>query len=74
MSEGKTIRLTPQVIESMAMGKVFKDNTARINALDFSKDGDLLITSSDDETLNLYSCLEGKKKKSIMSKKVKRLV
>jgi len=51
------------------MAKVFKDNELRINSLDFFKDGEFLITSSDDESVNLYNCLEGKKKKVIFSKK-----
>jgi len=65
----KTVRLNAPLIESMAMAKVFKDNAARINSLDFFKDGELLITSSDDESMNLYNCTEGKKKKVVYSKK-----
>jgi len=65
----KTVRLNANLIESMAMAKVFKDNTDRINSLDFYKDGEFLITSSDDESVNLYNCTEGKKKKVVYSKK-----
>jgi COMPASS component SWD2 len=65
----KMVRLNPRLIECMSMAKVFKDNTGRINALDFYKDGELLITSSDDESMNLYNCTEGKKKKVVYSKK-----
>ena len=56
-------------MESMAVGKTFKDNTAKINSLDFSKEGDFLITASDDESLHIYNTVSGKKHKSIFSKK-----
>lgn len=64
------MRLTADVVKKMGMGKVFKDNSARINALDFYKDGDYLVTSSDDESLNVYNTMTGSKSKTIYCKKV----
>ena len=38
-----------------------KENTHRINSLEFSKTGETLITSSDDETMVIYDCRQGRK-------------
>jgi COMPASS component SWD2 len=61
--------LTDDTFKRMAMGKVFKDNTAAINSVDFSGDGEYLVTSSDDESIRLYSCAKGDKRKTSYSKK-----
>eukprot|EP00026_Physarum_polycephalum_P012220 Phypoly_transcript_12505.p1 GENE.Phypoly_transcript_12505~~Phypoly_transcript_12505.p1 ORF type:complete len:341 (+),score=32.28 Phypoly_transcript_12505:94-1023(+) len=51
------------------MGKVFKDNTSKINSVDFFNDGDLLVTSSDDESVHVYNTGSGEMQKVILSKK-----
>ena len=61
--------LTEEVYQRKAMGKVFKDNTATINSIDFSGDGEYCVTSSDDESVRLYSCAKGEKRKTSYSKK-----
>lgn len=53
----------------MKIAKVFKDNTDTINSMDFSADGEFLITSGDDQQLVLYDCSKGKKMKDQPSKK-----
>jgi len=63
------MKITNKVVESMKMGKVFKENTAKINSIDFSSDGEFLITGSDDESVHLYNTLTGQKHRSIFSKK-----
>jgi len=63
------MKINDDVIKSMAMGKVFKENTARINSVDFFKTGEFLVTSSDDESLHLYNCISGESVRSIFSKK-----
>jgi len=50
-------------------GKVFKENTKPINSMDFSDNGELLITASDDESLRLYNCVEGEAERMLYSKK-----
>jgi len=71
-------------IKSFRMTKVFRENTERINACDFNKNGlsnldsiylyffligDLLISSSDDDTIVVYDCESGLPKRPIPSKK-----
>ena len=53
----------------MAIGRVFTDTSADINSVDFSRDGEFLVTSCDDESVHLYSCTKGKKQKTVHSKK-----
>ncbi len=53
------MKLTDTVMSSFQVCKVFEDNTARINAMDFSNDGTLLVTSSDDDSIHLYDPTEG---------------
>jgi COMPASS component SWD2 len=36
--------------------KIFRDNTSRINNMDYSHDGKYLITSSDDDSMIVYDC------------------
>eukprot|EP01047_Picozoa_sp_COSAG01_P105279 COSAG01_NODE_34508_length_546_cov_1.398210_1_plen_50_part_10 len=47
--------LSDDTLKRMSIGRVFKDTTADINSVDFSRDGELLVTSSDDESVHLYS-------------------
>jgi COMPASS component SWD2 len=53
------MKLTEPVIKSFRAAKVFKDNTQRINSVDFSVQGDTLISSSDDESIAIYDCQSG---------------
>eukprot|EP00274_Cyanoptyche_gloeocystis_P003842 CAMPEP_0196660450 /NCGR_PEP_ID=MMETSP1086-20130531/39847_1 /TAXON_ID=77921 /ORGANISM="Cyanoptyche gloeocystis , Strain SAG4.97" /LENGTH=269 /DNA_ID=CAMNT_0041994877 /DNA_START=66 /DNA_END=872 /DNA_ORIENTATION=+ len=67
------MKLTEDVAKSMAMAKVFKDNTAKITHIDIFKAGDQagssLITASDDETFHLYNMNSGILTKTIRSGK-----
>ena len=57
------MRLTETAVRSFAVAKLFHDNKDKINSLDFSSDGTTLISSSDDDSIVLYDCLEGVKTK-----------
>jgi len=63
------MRLTDDAVKSMAIGAVFKDNTNKINSLDFHQDGELLVTAADDESVHLYDTNTGVLKKTLYSKK-----
>jgi WD40 repeat protein len=41
-------------IKNLRVYQTFRDNTARINHMDHSHDGKLLITSSDDDSMIVY--------------------
>lgn len=53
------IKLIDYVVQSFKVAKVFHENNERINSIDFTHDGDTLISSSDDETIVLYDCQKG---------------
>lgn len=64
-----TAAVNSGAMQKMKICKVFKDNTDAINSMDFSEDGDFLITSGDDQQLVLYDCNKGTKVRSMPSKK-----
>lgn len=63
------MKLDDLSISKFKVAKEFCENKARINSIDFSQDGKNLITSSEDDTIILYDCEKGIKKRDIMSKK-----
>eukprot|EP01102_Stenamoeba_stenopodia_P019490 TRINITY_DN7377_c0_g1_i1.p1 TRINITY_DN7377_c0_g1~~TRINITY_DN7377_c0_g1_i1.p1 ORF type:complete len:325 (+),score=43.44 TRINITY_DN7377_c0_g1_i1:275-1249(+) len=63
------MRITDDAVKSMALARVFRDNTNKINSLDFHQDGELLVTASDDESVHLYSANDGLLQKTVYSKK-----
>lgn len=53
------MKLTDQVVKNFRVAKVFKENTDRINNIDFSPTGDALISSSEDDQIVIYDCEKG---------------
>jgi COMPASS component SWD2 len=53
------LKLTETVVRTFRNTRVFHENTDRINALDFSANGETLITSSDDDSIVIYDCQAG---------------
>jgi WD40 repeat protein len=53
------LKLTEAVVKTFRNARVFHENTDRINALDFSANGETLITSSDDDSIVIYDCQAG---------------
>lgn len=53
------MKLIDHVVRSFKVAKVFRENTDRINSIDFSHNGETLITSSDDESIVIYDCERG---------------
>ncbi len=63
------MKLVDNVIRSMRVGKIFKENNEPVNHLHFSSDGGSLITSAEDDQIVIYDCERGSKTRSINSKK-----
>ncbi|VDP05989.1 unnamed protein product [Soboliphyme baturini] len=63
------MKLDDKAIRSLAVAKLFRENTDRINSFDFSPDGLLLISSSDDDSIIIYDCQSGTRKRQVNSKK-----
>lgn len=53
------MKLIPSVVQSFRATKAFTENTDRINSIDFSSDGITLISSSDDDSIQIYDCETG---------------
>lgn len=47
------MQLDDTVVRAMAMGRVFKDNSARVNSLDFHRTDDVLVTAGDDDIIHV---------------------
>lgn len=54
-----TMKLTDNVVRNYRVAKIFRENTDRINRIDFSSDGNTLISSSDDDSIVIYDCQNG---------------
>ena len=56
----ETMNLNDNSIRSFRVAKVFRENSDRINHIDFSSNGETIIASSDDDSIVIYDCLDGK--------------
>ena len=56
----KTMKLSDNCVKAFRVAKVFRENSDKINSMDFSPNGETLISSSDDDSVVIYDCLEGK--------------
>lgn len=54
-----SVKLTDATIKSYRVTRIFQENADRINSLNFSSNGETLITSGDDDSIVLYDCLNG---------------
>lgn len=54
------MKLTGDVFRSFRVAKVFRENADRINCIDFSANGENLISSSNDDSIVIYCCQEGR--------------
>ncbi|EDO40534.1 predicted protein, partial [Nematostella vectensis] len=63
------MKLDDSVVRSLRVAKVFRENSDNVNHMAFSANGESLITSSNDDSIVIYDCVDGKPKKTIYSKK-----
>ncbi|CDW53774.1 Putative histone h3 lys4 methyltransferase comple x and rna cleavage factor ii complex subunit swd2 [Trichuris trichiura] len=61
--------LDQHMIRAFAISKVFEENTDVVNSIDFNPGGSLMITGSDDDSIVLYDCSNGTRKRQVNSKK-----
>lgn len=53
------MRLVEPVAKSFKVAKTFKENADKINHINYSQNGDSLISSSDDDQIVIYDCVAG---------------
>lgn len=63
------MKLIDSVVRSFKVAKVFRENTDKINAIDFSSNGEMLISCSEDDQIVLYDCEKGTQIRTVNSKK-----
>lgn len=54
-------------MESIGVGRVLREHTGRITSLDFTKDGELLLSAAEDDRLCVYSCQSGTLQRVVQS-------
>uniref|UniRef100_A0A914L7R9 Uncharacterized protein n=1 Tax=Meloidogyne incognita TaxID=6306 RepID=A0A914L7R9_MELIC len=63
------MKITDENVKSMVCAKNFTENQDVINHINFTPDGTLLVTSSNDDSITVYDCANGTKQRSVNSKK-----
>lgn len=54
------------MVVEVGIARVLRQHTSAVNSLDFSKDGELLLSSGDDQRVCLYSCQRGELQRQAM--------
>jgi len=57
--ENKGIRLVDSVVRNFRVAKLYRENTDRVNHMDFSSNGEMLISSAEDDQIVIYDCDKG---------------
>lgn len=47
------------MVVDVGIGRVLREHVERVNSIDFSKDGELLLSAGDDQRVCIYSCRHG---------------
>nr|ALJ75658.1 WDR82 [Schmidtea mediterranea] len=63
------MKLNDDSLRSYECFKCFKDNSDKVNAINFTSNGEKLISSSQDDSINVYDVINGKHLQTIYSKK-----
>merc|ERR1712168_862901 len=63
------MRITENTVQSFKVAKIFRENTDKINSVTFSQSGEFLISSSNDDSIVIYDCVQGNPKRTLNSKK-----
>ncbi|XP_064857787.1 WD repeat-containing protein 82-like isoform X2 [Oncorhynchus nerka] len=63
------MKITDSVLRSFRVARTFRENSQKVNCVDYSSNGESAISSSDDDSIVLYDCQEGKPIRTLYSKK-----
>ena len=67
------MKLDDPVVRNFAVAKCYPENNERVNSIDFTPDGLLLISSSDDDSIIIYDCQNGTKKRQVRRARMRML-
>lgn len=63
------MKLVDNIVRNMKVAKVFRENFDQITSLDFSPDGDFLVSCGVDDQIIIYNSMKGEVSNVINSKK-----
>ena len=63
------MKIVDHVVRSFKVAKVFRENSDKVNSIDFSAAGDSLISCGEDDQIVIYDCEKGVQVRTINSKK-----
>ncbi|XP_068171966.1 WD repeat-containing protein 82-like [Antennarius striatus] len=63
------MKITDSVLRSFRVARTYRENSMKVNCVDFSSNGEHAISSSDDDCIVLYDVRDGKPKRTLYSKK-----
>ncbi|XP_068599103.1 twinfilin-2-like [Brachionichthys hirsutus] len=63
------MKITDSVLRSFRVARTYRENSKKVNCVDFSSNGENAISSSDDDCIVLYDIRDGKPKRTLYSKK-----
>lgn len=59
VDDDRGVKMETDTVKKFRVAKVFRENTDRINSMNFSPSGDLLISSAEDDQIVIYDCEKG---------------
>uniref|UniRef100_A0A667Y1G4 WD repeat-containing protein 82-like n=1 Tax=Myripristis murdjan TaxID=586833 RepID=A0A667Y1G4_9TELE len=63
------MKITDSVLRSFRVARTYRENSQKVNCVDYSPSGESAISSSDDDSIVLYDIREGKPTRTLYSKK-----
>lgn len=54
------MKITDSVLRSFRVARSYRENSQKVNCMDYSPNGENAVSSSDDDGIVLYDMLEGK--------------
>ncbi|TMS19686.1 WD repeat-containing protein 82 [Larimichthys crocea] len=63
------MKITDSVLRSFRVARTYRENSQKVNCVDFSPNGENAVSSSDDDCIVLYDIRKGKPKRTLFSKK-----
>lgn len=65
----RTVKLSDTLVQTLAVGKVYRDHKGPVTGLDFTYDGSHLVTSGEDNSVYVYSCEKAARGKHLRCEK-----
>lgn len=54
------MKITDSVMRSFRIARTYQENSEKVNCVEYSPDGEIAISSSDDDCIVIYDIKEGK--------------